>query len=342
MICKRTAKMAALSQQPYFIFVLGPPGAGKGTLCSRFALEQCFYHLSVGDCLRDFCSKESALSEQVRQYLATETMLPNELIKQIFDDEILPMLRANKYPCVIVDGFPRSASQIPDWGPGVPALVLFFDCPKEIAAKRVIERGRGGASQETLAAIFQRRYAQHETENHKIVDHYAKMEASLPLSANHPYFLDAYDSDIDESMLVTIDTSKTPEESWNQIVGNMKKSLHWNNLIAEIHLQEKATTALAQGYDGDDEDDGEGKGEDGIDEDESKDKDRENESEEDEGDEYEYEEDEDVEEEYEEDEEDEEDEDLGEGNLEKNDDDDEDKTTEDDSAHLQEEAGRVE
>ncbi|KEF54661.1 uncharacterized protein A1O9_09103 [Exophiala aquamarina CBS 119918] len=254
--------MAASDQQPYFIFVLGPPGAGKGTLCSALAKEQGFYHFSVGDYLREICSKNSALSEKVRRYLASETMLPNDLIKAIFDDDILPMVRARKHPCIIVDGFPRSASQIPDWGVGVPALVLFFDCLKEIAAKRVIERRRSDASPETLAAIFERRYAQHEAENHKIIDHYAMMQWSLPVSDESLCFPEASLACMDKSILVKIDTSKTTEESWEELKRTLNLSLPWNNLIGDIHLHEKTKDADAGGYDGDDEDDYKSSGED--------------------------------------------------------------------------------
>lgn len=226
--------------------------------------------MSVGDYLRDICTKNSALSEKIQPYLTTETMIPNDLIKQIFNDDILPMVRAEKHPCIIVDGFPRTASQIPDWGVGVPALVFFFDCSKEIAAKRVIERRRGGASPESLAAIFERRYAQHEAENHKIVNHYATMEWSLPVSDDNPYTLETYRAGMDKFILVKIDTSQATEESWKVLKQALKMSLPWNNLIAEIYLHEKATAAFARGYDADDEDDDQYRGEDGKGEDENK------------------------------------------------------------------------
>ena len=34
------------------VFVLGPPGTGKGTLCKKFTSEHKYFHISVGDYLR--------------------------------------------------------------------------------------------------------------------------------------------------------------------------------------------------------------------------------------------------------------------------------------------------
>ena len=38
--------------KPIFIFVMGGPGAGKGTQCAKLIEEFHFHHLSTGDLLR--------------------------------------------------------------------------------------------------------------------------------------------------------------------------------------------------------------------------------------------------------------------------------------------------
>jgi UMP-CMP kinase len=268
--------MATPNPQPYFIFVLGPPGAGKGTLCSRLAKENGFYHLSVGDSLREVCSKGSALSEKILPYMSNEKLIPDDVLKKMFDDDILPMVRAEKYPCIIVDGFPRSASQIPNWGEEVPQLVLFFDCPREIAAKRVIERARGGASPESLAAIFEQRYAQFEAEHDKIVGHYAMKEGGLPISLENPFHLIIHEDGMNQSMIATVDTSKTIEESWDALKSRLEICIPWKKMIEKIasapETSENASPESAVSpdspvsageYDGDDEDEGDDENENG-------------------------------------------------------------------------------
>lgn len=55
-------------QTPKVVFVLGGPGAGKGTQCSRLANEYGFLHVSAGDLLRaernDPKSKHGAMITQ--------------------------------------------------------------------------------------------------------------------------------------------------------------------------------------------------------------------------------------------------------------------------------------
>jgi adenylate kinase family enzyme len=45
------------------IFVIGGPGAGKGTLCARLARECNYKHLSAGDLLRAEASSGSERGE---------------------------------------------------------------------------------------------------------------------------------------------------------------------------------------------------------------------------------------------------------------------------------------
>lgn len=44
---------ASAAKKPSIIYILGAPGAGKGTLCSSFTQHYAnVYHLSIGDHLR--------------------------------------------------------------------------------------------------------------------------------------------------------------------------------------------------------------------------------------------------------------------------------------------------
>lgn len=98
------------------VFVIGAPGAGKGTLCKRFAKEHSFFHLSVGDHLRALCSSDDTEAEEAfggisqadlksaleaRQLLGAITVVRIVRYKIEYEE-------ANGWYDFVVDGFPRS------------------------------------------------------------------------------------------------------------------------------------------------------------------------------------------------------------------------------------------
>ena len=72
------------------IFVLGPPGAGKGTQCKYLAQEQPeTLHLSAGQLLRDEVAKNGKDSQEIRDYIGFgvgQNLIPglSNLEKRIF------------------------------------------------------------------------------------------------------------------------------------------------------------------------------------------------------------------------------------------------------------------
>lgn len=248
-------------REPYYIFVLGPPGAGKGTLCKRLALENGFYHLSVGDYLREICTKKSPweLFKTINPYVRSETLLPDKLMKKIVSDEILPMVRSKNTPCVIIDGFPRTFAQIPQWGDGVPHLVLYFDCPKDLAGERVVKRGRGGLSAVELIGIFELRYRHFQKEITDILQCYALENTTLP---SHLTLGDAV-----AEFTVKVDTGRSTEESWAELQDKLAKNFRWNQILAcaasnagtrkIVGAEEQASPELIEQYAGDEKDEDE-------------------------------------------------------------------------------------
>jgi len=88
------------------VALLGPPGAGKGTLAKRMIETWGFTHLSTGDILRDEVARGTDLG-----VAAKGAMDAGELVS---DDIIIGMIRgriesANKG--YLLDGFPRTVAQ---------------------------------------------------------------------------------------------------------------------------------------------------------------------------------------------------------------------------------------
>ena len=62
------------------IFVLGGPGAGKGTQCSKLAQDFGFVHLSAGDLLRAERERHgSPFGELINTYIAEGQIVPMEI-----------------------------------------------------------------------------------------------------------------------------------------------------------------------------------------------------------------------------------------------------------------------
>ena len=62
--------------QPRVVFVLGGPGAGKGTQCEKLVQDYGFTHLSAGELLREEMKTDSKDSELIRSYMKEGQVVP--------------------------------------------------------------------------------------------------------------------------------------------------------------------------------------------------------------------------------------------------------------------------
>ena len=68
----------AASKKPAVVFVLGGPGAGKGTQCGKIVEEYGYVHLSAGDLLRAERKSGSAQGQMISEYIAEGKIVPVE------------------------------------------------------------------------------------------------------------------------------------------------------------------------------------------------------------------------------------------------------------------------
>jgi len=150
------------------IFVTGSPGSGKGTLCKKLAAQYGFRHQSIGDMLRQMIASATA-NNMIVDYIPRGQVLPPKVLFEVLKTSMGEL--TGKHP-FLLDGFPRQLEQATPVEAefGSPELVLFFDCPKEIAEERVIARrvGRPGDDRET----FRKRYKEFMELNPPILKHY--------------------------------------------------------------------------------------------------------------------------------------------------------------------------
>lgn len=171
-------KPAENGGSPEVMFVLGLPGSGKGTLCTRLSAEFGWYHFSVGDYLRKMCSAYNVRDavfagmplQEVKSALQRRDLLPAEVIASIVAQKITKQQSEHGDQQFLIDGFPRNlkSAEAFDETIGRPKAVLLFDCAKQVAKDRFLFRGRGDDN----ADFFEKRWQDHEKYNRDIVKRY--------------------------------------------------------------------------------------------------------------------------------------------------------------------------
>ncbi|KAK2756414.1 hypothetical protein FQN54_005306 [Arachnomyces sp. PD_36] len=127
-------------------FILGGPGAGKGTQCARLANDLRLGHVSAGDLLRQEKDHQSPDVKRAIENAAVEgKLVPPSIIMPILRKELERQVGMGRSK-VLLDGFPRDFAQARAFEEefGLCSLVLYFKCSKEIMHDRV--RGRAGTS----------------------------------------------------------------------------------------------------------------------------------------------------------------------------------------------------
>lgn len=123
------------------IFVLGGPGAGKGTQCAKLVNEFGFVHLSAGDLLRaERNRKGSPFGELINNYIAEGQIVPMEITIALLHAAMKASTGSKRF---LIDGFPRKMDQALKFEEKVceSKFVLFFDCPEEEMLNRLLNRG---------------------------------------------------------------------------------------------------------------------------------------------------------------------------------------------------------
>ncbi|KAI1352808.1 P-loop containing nucleoside triphosphate hydrolase protein [Xylaria sp. FL0043] len=144
------------SSKDIIIFVLGPPGSGKGTNCERVTKmlkpSRCFYrHLSVGDYLRKLgnpdtpCDAADLDRGMIRDFLGDNKLLPADIIIPLLKHKMDSTPTEKGYTTIwLIDGFPRNMETALAFEEkiGKPAKVIALDCRREKAQDRYLNRRR--------------------------------------------------------------------------------------------------------------------------------------------------------------------------------------------------------
>ncbi|MCX7750449.1 MAG: adenylate kinase [Candidatus Bipolaricaulota bacterium] len=179
------------------VVLLGPPGAGKGTIAVRVAQRAGLLHLSTGDLLRDEVARGTELGKRVQGIMARGELVPDELVLSLVRE------RTDGRRGVLLDGFPRTLGQAEGLARFLPLdAVIYLSVGKDEVVRRLggrrvcpscgavynlvsqppREPGRcdrcGGAlvqRSDDAPEVVARRYEVYERDSQPLVDHYRRL-----------------------------------------------------------------------------------------------------------------------------------------------------------------------
>ena len=91
------------------MWVLGGPGSGKGTQCSKIVEKYGVVHLSSGDLLRKEVNSGSARGKELSAIMEKGELVATQIVLDLLKEEIF--LRAETAKGFVVDGYPREKEQ---------------------------------------------------------------------------------------------------------------------------------------------------------------------------------------------------------------------------------------
>ena len=90
------------------IILMGPPGAGKGTLAKQLLKAFPFVHISTGDMFREAIKAQTELGKLAQSYIARGDLVPDEVTIGLVRERLSQDDCANGF---LLDGFPRTLPQ---------------------------------------------------------------------------------------------------------------------------------------------------------------------------------------------------------------------------------------
>ncbi|XP_049877064.1 UMP-CMP kinase [Pectinophora gossypiella] len=160
---------------PEVVFVLGAPGAGKGTQCTYISKEYGFVHLSAGDLLREERQRPgSEYGEMIEEKIRNGQIVPVEVTCSLLHKA---MQKSGKSR-FLIDGFPRNKDNLEGWERTMSdktklLFVLFFECSQSMCTERCLGRGAAGSgrSDDNLDSL-KKRFNTYLNDTMPIIQHY--------------------------------------------------------------------------------------------------------------------------------------------------------------------------
>ncbi len=123
------------------VVMLGPPGAGKGTVAVKLSETLKLPHISTGDLFRENLKKETPLGKKAKGYMEKGELVPDALVL----DMLLSRVKENDCSKgYILDGFPRTLVQAEALSKKIKesgkVIAVNLDVADDLLVDRIINR----------------------------------------------------------------------------------------------------------------------------------------------------------------------------------------------------------
>lgn len=180
------------------LVIMGPPGAGKGTICNKIISEYRYNLICAGDLLREEKSSGSKLGKKIADIIDAGNLVPDEMITTIISNELKKPVRHGTF--FLIDGYPRTKKQALSLDRMLNITkVIWMDVSEETTIKRNLERGKiSGRPDDANIEVIRER-----------LKNYNKV--SKPLKNFY------------ENRLTEINGEGTPDEVYHELIKNIIK-----------------------------------------------------------------------------------------------------------------------
>ncbi len=94
------------------LVLLGPPGAGKGTLAALLKKSLKLIHISTGDILREEMKEDTPIGREAKRFIDKGELVPDDLVIRLIENKLNSDKRVEHG--YMLDGFPRTRKQAED------------------------------------------------------------------------------------------------------------------------------------------------------------------------------------------------------------------------------------
>ncbi|KAL7750310.1 bifunctional uridylate/adenylate kinase [Sorochytrium milnesiophthora] len=162
-------------RKPTIVFVLGGPGAGKGTQCAKLVSQFQFVHLSAGDLLREERQRPgSEFGDLINNYIKEGKIVPMHITIKLLEKAML----ASGKDRFLIDGFPRAMDQAEEFERTVATsdFILYFSCPEEELLKRLMKRGETSGRVDDNPESIRKRFKTFHEQSYPVVARYKELQ----------------------------------------------------------------------------------------------------------------------------------------------------------------------
>lgn len=174
--------MSSDSAKPKIVFVLGAPGAGKGTQCEKIVEHFGFTHLSAGDLLREERKREgSEYGPLIEDNIKNGRIVPVEITCALLENAMNKTKEATGNDKFLIDGFPRNEDNLQGWNLKMSEkvqllFVLFFECSEDQCIQRCLKRGESSGRTDDNPDSLKKRFNTYINDTMPIIEHYRKQD----------------------------------------------------------------------------------------------------------------------------------------------------------------------